>query len=762
MFKQILTILILICVMTSHVFAKGNVRGFVIDATSGEPLPVANVVVLGEQRGSTTNLDGFFAIPNLETGSYALSVSYLGYHRAELTVTISEGASDPVTIELLPVSVILEEVVFTVKEKDNDKARQSARVSTIPIDANTIRNMPSLGAEVDVLRAMQAIPGVKASSDISSALYVRGGSSDMTLIQMDQSTVYNPSHLFGIFSTFNGDAVKHIELMKGAFPAEYGGRAGSVLEVVTNDGNRKKMEGLFSIGLVSARGAIEGPLPNKRGSYALSGRRTYLEPIISMMKNASEEMADLPDYYFYDGNGKVNIDIGNKTTLTVGGYLGQDDLQSEFGPDDSKFQLGTNWGNRTFASRLRHIISDNGFLTLGIAYSRYNSGFDMENDGVFIQEFKNRFRDRAFRGDYEYLGYTNQKIKTGIDLHIYDVEVLNRFQEDTFVNIDTTNFTLSYYIQNEWKINSQFELLPGIRMNYHEDSDKVYVDPRLALLYHYDTKTRLKLAGGRYHQWVNIISFGEGGSFMDIWMPFDGSMDPMYSDQIVFGFENDPREDLEFTVEAYYNKYHNVLNYNNMVDRGFDMASVFLSGEGNAYGFEWMLHQKAGRLTGWTGYSLSWSKRRFTDTFINDGDWYYPKWDRRHDFVSVGTYKLTKNWDMSTSWRYNTGQGYTRALGLYTYHFAHVPLEYEPDGNRTILNGEKNNYRLPADHRLDMTFTYNHKFFGKKAKLDISIYNVYSRRSIWFRTYDTDENPIEVNDVKLLPVLPLISYEVRF
>ncbi len=754
------TLLLLACATSA--LADGSLRGFVLDKTSGEPLPVANVVVVGESRGAATNLDGYFNIPKLESGRYTLRVSYLGYITQEFVVTINGDDGEPVNLELIPEGVSLEEVVYYQKAEDEEEIRNSARVSTIPVDASTIRAMPSLGAEMDVMRAMQAMPGVKASSEISSALYVRGGNSAMTLIQMDQSTVYNPSHLFGIFSTFNGDAVKHLQLMKGGFPAEYGGRAGSVLEVVTNEGNRKEIEGVANVGLISAKLAMEGPLPNEMGSYAISGRRTYFDAIIDIMKESSPDLSDLPDYFFYDGNGKVNLDLTDKTTLTVGGYLGLDQMTADIGDEDSKLNMDTHWGNKTFTSRLRQVTGANSFLTLGYAYSRYTSGFKMMNEGSLAMEFKNRFHDHMIRSDYEYFGLPNHTLKTGIEARRYSVEVTSRNEEVTSADIDAVSWNVAHYLQDTWKVGSQFEVLPGVRWTYHELGDQVKVEPRFSTVYHYNDKTRFKLALGRYYQWIEIIATGEGASFLDTWVPNDGSTDPMYADQIVLGFEHDPRPDLQFTFETYYNDLNHVNEYNALIDRGVEMADAFLVGEGYAYGFEFMLQKKTGRLTGWLGYSLAWTQRRFPGSHINNGDWYYPRWDRRHDFIAVGNYALTKSWDMSAQWRYNTGQGYTRALGGYTSYDVGAGNDYFSDNNYKMYFGERNNYRLPADHRLDISFIYNHHFFNMPAKLNISIYNVYSRRSIWFRHYDTDSNPVEVEDVKLLPILPLLSYEVRF
>lgn len=743
--------------------AASPLKGFVIDKTNGEPLPVANVSVYGTNRGATTNLDGFFLIPAMEPGTYTLEASYLGYHPTTLEITLDSSRRKSIRIELTPAAVHLEEVVYTVDDANDKAKRTSPRVSTVPVDAVAIRKMPALGAEMDVLRAVQAIPGVKASSEVNTAPHVRGGSPDMTLILMDQSTVYNPSHMFGLFSTFNGDAVKRLELMKGGFPAEYGGRAGSVLEVVTNDGNRRETEGLVSLGIVSARGALEGPLGKDRGSYAIAGRRTYFEPLLNAIDG------DAPDYYFYDGNGKVNFDITKQTTLTIGGYLGLDQLDFEFGSDDARAKVETYWGNRTSTARLRQVVGDASYMTVSGAWSRYRSGAEFwdkdEKTGndKLIQDFKNRFNDLNVRLDWEYYGHRDHKIKTGLSASNYDVYVRNTNEDTDYVSIDTSSTTYAHYIQDQWRLHPMFEILPGLRSYYREVGDKkFFFDPRLALVVHADTNMRFKLAGGRYHQFVNVISAGDGLSFFDIWIPQDGSVDPTYLDQIVFGWEWDFKPQYEFTFETYYSDMNNILEQNQSIDEGETVRDAFLSGKGYSYGFEWMLRKKSGRLTGWLGYSLSWSKRRFPGTYLNEGDWYYPKWDRRHDFVFVGAYQLSKSWDISAQWRYNTGQGYTQGVGIYTNRYYNVDPERTSSNGRELLYGRKNNYRFPADHRLDLSANYSHKFFGLPAKLTLSVYNAYNRKAIFMRNYETDDNPVTYEDIKLLPVLPLLSYEVRF
>jgi outer membrane cobalamin receptor len=739
------------------------IRGFVVDGTSGEPLPAANVWLEGTTRGAVSNLDGYFVVDDLAPGRHAIRVSYIGYRDATVRVEITTELMDPLRVELVPEPLAMEPIEVTADEEEAD-VRTSPRVSTVPVDRQTIRSLPSLAAEMDVLRAMQTIPGVKASSDLNSAAYVRGGSPDQTLILMDHNVVYNPSHMFGLFSTFNADAVKHIELIKGGFPAQYGGRSGSVLHVITNEGNRNRTEGMASLGIVSARLALEGPLRGARGSYAVSGRRTYLEPIVAALRKAYDT-DDIPDYFFYDANGKVNLDLSDKGTLSLAGYWGDDKLTSEFGDEDDRMVFLAKWGNRSLTSRLRHVVGGAFFLSAGASWSKYRSGWTFDDDGVIVEDALNRLTDYSLKLDLEYMGHESHRIKTGAWLSLYDFKLTDKGEDITWVSVDTTTYNLSIYAQDTWKLGALLQIEPGVRAYYHQAGDHLRADPRIAIAYYLQPNMRLKLSGGRYTQWINVLSLGEGFSNFDIWVPVDGSIQPSFSNQGILGFEWDRDDGVEVTAEAYYTDMHDVTTFDvlGVLQEESEVADdAFVIGDGRAYGAELMLRRREGRLTGWLGYSLSWTKRRYPDSYINGGDWFYPKWDRRHDAIAVLSYNLNDRWTLSGSWRYNTGQGYTQALGVYTMRFADMPEEYLDDDGRAVLPGSQNNYRFPADHRLDLTASWNHTFFGLPAKLNISVYNAYSRRAYWNRYFDTSENPVEITDVKLLPILPLLSYEVRF
>lgn len=762
--KSINLIIILIaffCIQSTAIAKNYAIRGFVTDATSGEPLLVASLMIENTMRGASTNLDGYFVINYVELGSYTLIASYLGYETRSIDIVVTHELMEPMNIELNPTAVKLETAEVVLDREEQKETRKRPRVSTVPVSAQVIRTMPSLGGEMDVMRALQTIPGIKASSDISSALHIRGGSPDQTLILMDHNTVYNPNHMFGLFSTFNTDAVKHLELIKGGFPAQYGGRSGSVLDIVMNDGNRKKYEGLTSLGIVSARASIEGPLSFAKGSFAASYRRTYLDWIIDVARRSSD--MDLPDYYFYDSNAKVNLDLTDKTTLTLAGYWGNDDLGWNFGPDDSRLDLGMYWGNRTFSSRLRHALGRYSYITFGGAISRYRSQFLITNEGVLIDKFRERISDYSLKSDYEYYGFKNHQVRTGTWFSLYDIHFYEQNEDITYVDIDTSTFNIAVYAQDTWRVNAFVEMQPGVRVYYHEDGNHTAIDPRLSMVYYLNTSMRFKAAVGRYTQWVNVMSGGADFNVFDLWFPVDGSIEPSYTNQVILGYEWDRPDGYEFTTEAYYTDMHNIASFRPMVDSGEKTADAFAIGDGYAYGFEWMVRKKAGRLNGWIGYSLSWVKRHFPpESNINEGKWFFPKWDRRHDFVAVANYKLSRRWDISASWRHNTGQGYTQGLGIRTLQIGSIDPAYMWNDGRDVYQGSMNNYRLPADHRLDLSATWNHLFFMKRAKLIISIFNAYNHRSYWMRFIDESEEPAKVVDVKLLPIIPMVSYEVRF
>lgn len=738
----------------------GQICGFVVDRSNGEPLPVASVVVEGTPLGTTTNLDGYYSITGVSPGQWAVTFSFLGYQSETHQVSLSEGQVVKVNVGLMPVTIPLKEAEVRFKRDPTQEVRTTPRVSVVPIEGKILRSTPSLLGERDVLRALQMVPGVKSSSELSSGLNIRGGSTDQTLILLDHNVVYNTAHMFGLFSTFNADAVKRVDLIKGGFPAQYGGRSGSVLEVITNEGNRKETHGLVAIGSLSARGTLEGPIPYTHGSYFLAARRTYLDPVLSLVRDMTD--MDLPDYYFYDANGKLNFDITDRSTLSLATYLGDDIFTFEFGPPDERLVTETKWGNRTGSLRYRYMLDPRWYLTSVVSFSRYRSTWGFKSDEVVIDEGVNKLQDMTLRGDVEFNGWRSHKPRFGLWVTRYHFRLVEGNPTITWVDVDTSTYNYSLYAQDEWRISPFWGVQAGLRFYYHQAGGHKALDPRLSVVYHYDPRIRVKLAMGRYHQWLNLITMGDIFSNFDVWVPLDASMKPTYSDQLVVGYEWDREDGVQFTTETYFTQMNRVVWFNPVVDRATEAQDAFVNGEGYAYGWEIMLNKRSGRTTGWLGYSLSYTRRRFSGSLINNGDWFYPSWDRRHDIVTVLTYHLSPRWEFSSSWRFTSGQSFTQGLGIYTRRFALSGPEDDSDLRRTVLTGRLNNYRFPPDHRLDLSLSYNHLLLNRQARLTISLYNAYNYRSYWRRWFNTETNPVEVTDLRLLPVLPLISYEVKF
>ncbi|MFN3821549.1 MAG: TonB-dependent receptor, partial [bacterium] len=630
-----------------------QIWGMVVDKLTGEPLPVASVVLEGTGKGTTTNLDGYFSLTGLQEGSYTLSISFLGYRTESRELLLKQDQSVSLRVELTPVSIVRKETEVRIKRDPSQEVRSSPLVSTVPIEGKILRSTPSLLGERDVLRAIQMLPGVKTSSELSSGLNIRGGSTDQTLILLDHNIVYNTAHMFGLFSTFNSDAVKRVDLMKGGFPAQYGGRSGSVLEVVTNEGNRKETHGLLSWGSLSARAVIEGPLPYQKGSYFLAARRTYLDPIISWARKAME--TDLPDYYFYDTNSKLNIDLTSRSTLTFSSFIGDDVRRFEFGPSDERIVYTLKWGNRTFSTRYRHMINPHWFATGVLSFSQYRSTWGIKDEEVILDEGINRLRDYSLRGDIEHTAWRDHKPRLGFWITRYQFLLQEGNPTITWVNVDTGTYNYSLYLQDEWRISPFWAVQGGLRYYYHQAGKHQAWDPRVSIVYHYDPRIRVKMALGRYHQWLNLITIGDVFSNFDVWVPIDASIKPSYSDQMVVGYEWDREDGIQFTTEAYFTLMNRVVWYNPIVDRASQAQDAFVNGEGYAYGWEVMFNKRFGRTTGWLGYSLSYTRRRFPQSLINNGEWFYPSWDRRHDVVLVLNRTLSPSWDLSGSWRFISG-----------------------------------------------------------------------------------------------------------
>jgi hypothetical protein len=719
----------------------GTLNGFVTDSETKETLISATVSVKGTKVGALTNKNGYYSLKSIPLGKQTIVVSLLGYKKFEKEVTFEENDSKKLNIVLVPQSVQAKQV-YVDAEREVEKRQISVSRVDIPIQQ---LSQLRVGGEADVFRALQFLPGVLTSSQISSGLYIRGGSPDQNLVLLDGSTVYNPSHLFGFISSFNPDAIKDVELIKSGYPAEYGSRLSAVLNLTQKDGNQEKYEGLASIGLISSRASAQGPLGN--GSFFVGGRRTYLDLLIAALPEDKEN--PFPNFGFYDLNAKVAQTLGANDKMFLSGFLSSDFLSLSGAGID--FDLGL--GNRAASLRWTHIFGDNLFSTVNFSGSRYLTGFNGNNSG-FKFSIENSIVDYTLKTDIEWFASNDLTIKGGYEGTRFTFNYLQSFGKDTATNLTINDYTHSLFSQVNYQLTDLMSLQAGLRFNYWDSSSVATWDPRIALRYQLQENLAVKAAFGIYHQYLRLASQPDF-SFFDTWLPTDNSVLPSSARHYIISFETVPMENYALNVDFYYKDLSNISEVIQTATQGTKVSDIFYSGNGNAYGAEIFLQKKAGDFTGWIGYATGFVYAQFDK--INQGREFRPKYDRRHDFKVVGMYKLNERWDFSATFTFQSGQSYTSATSRFGNSLPGETVTYP-----YTMPGERYGQRLPASHQLNINANYTTTFFGLPARLMIDIYNVYSRRDIWFRYYNTDKNITTVTDVRLLPIIPTLAFEVKF
>ncbi len=739
---------------TETTFAQSaSINGYIKDSSSGETLISANIALLEINKGTSSNTSGYFSITNIAPGDYILVCTYIGYNTFQKKVTLKENENLRLDVELIPTSEELEEIIIT-SEAEKEKAKE---IGVAQIGTSLIKELPSV-FQADVFRSIQLLPGVKAASDFSSGLYIRGGSPDQTLILLDETTVYNPSHFFGFFSTFNPDAIKDVRLYKGGYPAEFGGRLGSVLSIYNKDGNRNETHGSLTLGMLSSRASVEGPY--KYGSWSLAVRRSTLEPLLAALRKTSDNIPS--SFYFYDMNGKINFDAGKSDKFGLSFYTGKDAVSFPFA-DDAEFNL--NYGNQTVSGNWKHIFNEQLFSSFVVTGSRYFNFPTFELGGTPFERDNNIY-DFSVKGDLEYLVNDKHTIETGVWGGVMTLILKDRFDnEESFSSRIQANYA-SFYIQDTWRPTDRWKLTYGTRFNYFSDGDYLRPEPRVSLEYKPAERVRLQAAYGRYNQFLTLIS-NEAFSGFDVWLTADEGIKPAFGDQFVLGAKTIPFKDYGFDVEVYYRTMNDLFELDPFIQdvSGLPYSDIFRIGSGDAYGAEVFFEKRAGDFTGFIGYTYSYTWRRFPN-YNNEienpngsGRSYPPKYDRRNDINLVMSYQLSKRWKATTSFNYATGQAYTEPLGRYSLN---NPV-WDNQNYDTIVSGKINASRLPAYHRVDVSFSRYGTFFGLgDAEWQFQIVNLLSRRNVWFYTYDFDENPIKREAVYLLPLLPTISYTVKF
>ncbi|RMH52414.1 MAG: TonB-dependent receptor, partial [Bacteroidetes bacterium] len=635
-----------------------------------------------------------------------------------------------------------------VVEAERDEAETRA-IGVAQISTETVKRLPTV-LEPDVFRSLQLLPGVKAASDFSSGLYIRGGGPDQTLILLDRTAVYNPSHFFGFFSTFNPDAIKDVRLYKGGYPAEYGGRLGSVLDIYNKDGNRRAYEGSLSLGLLASRALVEGPYA--KGSWMLAVRRSTLEPLLA----ALEGQDGIPDgFYFYDVNGKVNFDASDDDRLSLAFYAGTDDLDFPF-IDEASFDL--RYGNQTVSANWTHLFSQRLFSNFTFTGSRYFSRPDFLFGGTSFSR-RNNVYDVSAKGDFEFIPNERHSLSAGFWTGNFTMRLRDTFDDQEGLRERIQTVYAAVYLQETYRPSSLWMLRAGLRGSYYEEGNHLRLEPRLSVEYQPTADVRLQLGYGRYYQFLTLIT-SELFSAFDIWLTTGENVPPAYGDQYVAGLKTTLAPGLNLDVEGYYRTMRDLFELDPFLPdaAGLDYGDLFHYGDGYAFGTEVLLQRTRGRISGFLGYTFGVTARRFPN--LNEGEYYAPKYDRTHDLSAVANVDLGRGWRFSGVFQYGTGQAYTEPQGrwkLVNDPFTSVATN--------VLVTTFNNRRLPAYHRLDAGFSRTGPFFKLgEYEVQLQAINVYGRRNVWFYFFEfNDDGTVSRNEVPQIPFpLPNVSLTLRF
>ena len=697
-----------------------TLSGFVTDADNGEALSRATVVVEGLPLGAVSNNSGYYAVRQVPSGTHVVSASHLGYQTRWDTMRFGADAAVRLDVVLVPKPVDLGEQVAVEGER-------------ISLRAKPVQQLPALG-EADLLRGLQLLPGVQAVADISSGLYVRGGDPDQTAILLDDIPLYNPSHLFGLFAAFNPDAIKEVDLYKGAYPAVYGRTLGAVLDVSNREGNRKRTSGRGGVSLISGRLLTEGPIG--QGSWMLAGRRTYLEPVLSAIRARGVEIP--LNYYFYDFNGSINQRRGDDT-FAVSAYWGQDDLRLELEDDKDSF-VDLRWGNRALTARWTRAFSPTLFGHFTAAGSEYESIVALRFLDAPVR-IANSIRDLSLKGDLDYFANRHHMLSLGLLATLFEFHFVRSFNERTQLDLRQEPVLLEGYVQDEWRLGRTTRVQLGGRGTYFSTGDRWHFTPRLSLSQALGDKIRVKAAGGMYRQHLQLITT-EAFSGGDFWVPLDSTVEPGRSYQAVTGVEWTPSPRYQLSVDAYYTDLANLVAVDTELpddNEETHSEAVFNSGgTGWASGVEVFLQRRSGALTGWIGYALGWTRRTFPE--LNDGQPFPLKHDRRHDLSFVGSYEVGA-WRFGANLAYASGQAFT-------------PVSETP--------AQRNSARLQPYHRLDVSASRSFGLWGADSEFYVQVFNIYSRRNEWFVQLDAVEPEVDPRKIKQLPIIPTLGVNFSF
>ncbi|UYQ95198.1 TonB-dependent receptor [Chitinophaga horti] len=785
-------ILLSIILLTALVLRSGaqsvqrfTISGYITDARNGESIPGANVLVKGTLTGAQTNAYGFYSL-TLPAGDYILVYSYIGASTQELTVTLHQDMKQ--NLALQSGAIQGKEVVITDRRRDQNI--RNTEMGTIQLSTDRMKKLPALMGEVDLLKVMQLMPGVQAAGEGNAGFYVRGGGPDQNLILLDEAPVYNTGHLFGFFSIFNADAIKDVKLIKGGMPANYGGRLSSVMDVSMKEGNNKAFEVEGGLGAIASRLSIQGPIQQDKSSFMLSARRTYVDILTKPFIPKDSDFYG-SGYYFYDLNAKANYRFSDKDRVYVSAYMGKDVFT--FNNRERAFDAHIPWGNATATLRWNHVFSNKLFANTSLIYNDYKFEFSGSQSDFNIR-MKSGIRDLNAKLDFDYFLNSKHHLKFGGNYiyHQFRPSSISGVQDTTTFNPDNTYKKFAHeaalYIQDDWEISSTLKVNAGLRYSgfqqigpytaYERDTDGNKLDstswgkgvpvrsygwpePRVIVRYAWNNANSLKASVTRNNQFIHLVTNAGSSLPTDIWVPSTYRVKPQIAWQYSAGyFRNFSNNDYEASIEAYFKDMQNQVEYREgYTPSTTDPEEDFVFGKGWAYGAEVFVKKNKGKFTGWLGYTLAWTWRRFPD--LNDGNKFPAKYDRRHDLAVVATYDKNERWSFSGVFIFGSGNTTTLPEKFY---FIEGVLRQE--------SGSINSYRMEPYHRLDLSaiYTPKKKRFNNRVQGSwaFSVYNVYSRMNPYFMYFYQKGNvadgtlQLKGRKVSLFPVLPSATWNFKF
>lgn len=779
----------LLGIISSFSISAQTLSGYITDKGSGEGLPNATVFDPVQNIGVTSNIYGFFSIDLVDSSS-SLIISYVGYSPQTLDLSTIEITDDPIKILLAESSQDLESVTVTAQRS----IVEQTQMSMVEVPIADIKQIPALMGEVDVIKALQLLPGVQSGSEGTSGLYVRGGGPDQNLILLDGVPVYNASHLFGFFSVFNADAIKSVRLTKGGFPARFGGRLSSVLEIDLKEGNLNEYHGDVSIGLLSSKVTVEGPIKKDVASFMVSARRTYIDALIQPFLLSNDVRAG---YFFQDINIKGNVILSPKDRLYVSLYTGKDKFYSRYkerNQGSSNFsKAGLDWGNITSSVRWNHQFTSKIFGNLTATFTDYTFDINLENevdgpgtdnDSYFKAQYISRIRDYGLKYDLDWNLNNNHLIRLGGQIvhHRFQPGAIEFDVKDQTTDLDSIieinepiqSLDLALYIEDDWRVSSRLKLNPGLRLTSYFVNDIQYtaLEPRFNSNFAITDRISFKASYAYMRQYLHLLTNSGLGLPTDLWVSATENVPPQTSNQVATGFAFDLLQGkLEFSVEGYYKTMDGLIEY--LPGSGFasnaDWQSKIASGgSGISKGIELFLQKKNGNTTGWIGYTLSKTTRQFDNKEINNGNEYPYKYDRRHDISIVLNQKINDRVDIGATWVYGTGNALTITNGS-----LQNPFQIDDNGIPTYQQysyddfGERNSYRVPAYHRFDIGVNFRKKKPRGIRTWNISVYNAYSRQNVFYveprYAFPNNADPVlELYGYSLFPIIPSFTWSFKF